>query len=446
MTIVFSDIKSLGERELKKKIFLLLIILAASIFPGNIRVEAEQASTTKEWVPQAYLPDKITSAAVAAVDRKIYVIGGTSRGRSKNTTYVYDQDSKKWTEKASIPLTVSAASVAVVGKKIYVIGGTSGSTYRKSVQIYDTQNDTWEKGIDIPTERLIFSTASVVDNRIYVMGGNNAESLSANYCYDTETKTWTKKKDLPIPSSGATSQTIDGKIYLIGGADTSIGTQPKINDSIYEYDPKRDIWLKKQNLIMGTQYLTSTVLNGKIYIMGGKTNKNDPTTKVQVYNPKDDSISDFQPFKIPRLAAGAATIGENLYIIGGQSTTNNIVIQENGIYNSVQMYSVETLDDSTGNGEDPQTSDEPTQDIKGKRAILVVTMVSGLEKEFDLSMEEVNDFISWYDQKAAGTGPARYVIDKHENNIGPFDNRKDHVIFGNILTFEVNEYSSKKAE
>ncbi|WP_191456895.1 kelch repeat-containing protein [Bacillus paralicheniformis] len=124
---------------MKKKIFLLLIILVASVFPGNVRVEAEQASTTKEWIPQAYLPDKITAAAVAAVDRKIYVIGGTSSGRSINTTYVYDQDSKKWTEKASIPLTVSAASVAVVGKKIYVIGGTSGSTYRKSVQIYDTQ-------------------------------------------------------------------------------------------------------------------------------------------------------------------------------------------------------------------------------------------------------------------------------------------------------------------
>ncbi|MEK5098568.1 hypothetical protein [Bacillus sp. FSL W8-0848] len=76
----------------------------------------------------------------------------------------------------------------------------------------------------------------------------------------------------------------------------------------------------------------------------------------------------------------------------------------------------------------------------------MVTMTTGLEKEFDLTMEEINKFISWYDQKAAGTGPERYAIDKHENNKGPFDNRKDHIIFSNIFTFEVNEYSAKKAE
>ncbi|MEK5447473.1 hypothetical protein [Paenibacillus sp. FSL R7-0331] len=81
--------------------------------------------------------------------------------------------------------------------------------------------------------------------------------------------------------------------------------------------------------------------------------------------------------------------------------------------------------------------EQPTSD----RAILVVTMNTGLEKEFDLSMSEVNDFIAWYEIKQAGTGTASFAIDKHENNKGPFTSRKDYVIFEKILTFSVDEYS-----
>lgn len=58
-------------------------------------------------------------------------------------------------------------------------------------------------------------------------------------------------------------------------------------------------------------------------------------------------------------------------------------------------------------------------------------------------MKEVNDFISWYEGKQSGSGTASYAIDKHNNNKGPFSNRKEYVIFNKILTFEVSEYSTK---
>lgn len=82
-------------------------------------------------------------------------------------------------------------------------------------------------------------------------------------------------------------------------------------------------------------------------------------------------------------------------------------------------------------------------EVTGERALITVTMVTGLEKEFDLSMDEVNAFITWYENKQAGSGTASYAIDKHNNNKGPFSARKDYVIFDKILTFEVNEYKTK---
>lgn len=74
------------------------------------------------------------------------------------------------------------------------------------------------------------------------------------------------------------------------------------------------------------------------------------------------------------------------------------------------------------------------------RAILNITLETGMDKEFDLSMEEVNSFISWYENRALGVGPAAYGIDKHDNNRGPFKNRKDYLVYDKILSFEVSEY------
>ncbi|WP_438497479.1 hypothetical protein [Paenibacillus sp. IHBB 3054] len=60
------------------------------------------------------------------------------------------------------------------------------------------------------------------------------------------------------------------------------------------------------------------------------------------------------------------------------------------------------------------TPEQPT----GDRAILVVTMNTGLEKEFDL--------------------------DKHDNNKGPFSKHTEYVVHDKILTFEVSEYTATK--
>ena len=85
---------------------------------------------------------------------------------------------------------------------------------------------------------------------------------------------------------------------------------------------------------------------------------------------------------------------------------------------------------------DPKpTVPEPT----GNRAILTIIMTNGLEKEYDLSMDEVNVFISWYDAKDANTGPAKYKFVK-DWNMGPFKARNEYVIFDKILVFYVDEY------
>ncbi|MCC3380670.1 kelch-like protein, partial [Paenibacillus sp. UY79] len=158
--------------------------------------------------------------------------------------------------------------------------------------------------------------------------------------------------------------------------------------------------------------------------------------------------------KQARCGAGAVTLGGQIYVIGGsQSTSANSPVNTIEIFGKENSTTPEPTSTTpkggsqTGSNEGSTTSQgggggksDPEQ-ASGNRAILVVTMTTGLEKEFDLSMKEVNDFISWYEGKQAGSGPASYAINKHDNNKGPFSNRKDYMLFDRILTFEVSEYS-----
>ncbi|WP_162636799.1 hypothetical protein [Paenibacillus odorifer] len=92
----------------------------------------------------------------------------------------------------------------------------------------------------------------------------------------------------------------------------------------------------------------------------------------------------------------------------------------------------------------PTVTPKPTatpEQPSGDRAILTVTLINGTEKEYDLPMSEVEVFLNWYDARDAGRGPGLYAIDKHTNNKGPFNKRKDYVVFDKILTFEVSEYT-----
>ncbi|QJD87601.1 hypothetical protein [Cohnella herbarum] len=73
------------------------------------------------------------------------------------------------------------------------------------------------------------------------------------------------------------------------------------------------------------------------------------------------------------------------------------------------------------------------------RALLTVYISGGQIKEYDLSATELNAFISWYDAKDAGSGPAKYKFVKTWNK-GPFKARSEYVIFDKILTFDVDEY------
>jgi hypothetical protein len=141
-------------------------------------------------------------------------------------------------------------------------------------------------------------------------------------------------------------------------------------------------------------------------------------------------------------------------IIGAYSIKSSTVADQALVYEKIGLdereHSVELLNLNTESefifdaididGELLNPEQTPQPEPSSNRAILTVTMITGLEKEFDLPMSEVNAFLNWCDN---ASGSTKYGINKYGNNKGPFAKRTEYIIFDKILTFEVSEYTAQ---
>ncbi|BCN32090.1 hypothetical protein [Anaeromicropila herbilytica] len=78
----------------------------------------------------------------------------------------------------------------------------------------------------------------------------------------------------------------------------------------------------------------------------------------------------------------------------------------------------------------------------GNKAILEITMTNGTIKEYDLTMNEIDKFLTWYDNRSDGVGKSYYRIIKR-SNVKPFNSRYEYLQFDKIYSFEVKEYNDK---
>lgn len=77
-------------------------------------------------------------------------------------------------------------------------------------------------------------------------------------------------------------------------------------------------------------------------------------------------------------------------------------------------------------------------DYLGNRAKLLITMVTGEIKEYDLAIDKINDFTDWYDARYEGTGKNYFTISKSSS---PYLSRKEYIVFDKISSFEIMDYN-----
>jgi len=125
---------------------------------------------------------------------------------------------------------------------------------------------------------------------------------------------WTRKSDMPTARFGLTSSVVNGKIYAIGGA-----TGPGVNvRTVEEYNPVTDTWTTKSNMPTSRWGLSiSSVVNGRIYVVGGSGGP--ALSTVEEYNPLTDTWTRKADMPTARWALSTSAVNDKIYAIGGAS-------------------------------------------------------------------------------------------------------------------------------
>jgi N-acetylneuraminic acid mutarotase len=313
-------------------------IEASNILSYTLVAEYDNASvrptfaSSEAWVPKAS-PLTRYGQEVAEVNGKIYSMGGYRIGDvATSTNLQYDPVSDKWFEKKSMPGALAYFGTGVYQGEIYVIGGYMGSelapTATNQVWAYNPQTDAWNQNITaMPTPRA-GAQANTVDGKIYVIGGRNAAGFTnVNEAYDPTTNTWTAKTAILVPVSHYASTVVDGKIYVIGGLTRSPnGTQ--VSSGLNQiYDPKTDTWriaasIPNTNVSFANAATTkSTFTPKKIYVISGNL--------TQIYDPANNRWTTGTPIPDPNSIGGfgeavVVGVGDQLYSIGGVYIDSNL--------------------------------------------------------------------------------------------------------------------------
>ncbi|MGB9853463.1 MAG: Kelch repeat-containing protein [Candidatus Bathyarchaeales archaeon] len=188
----------------------------------------------------------------------------------------------------------------------------------------------------MPTPRIYFGIAAL-GNKIYTIGGDSGNwevgerITNVVEVYDPLTDTWETKSSMPTKRKGLSASVVNGKIYVIGGRVGEPTYNPLPLTEVY--DPETDTWTTAAPIPVPVSYHASVVLDGKIYILGGSTKTEVSISLNQIYDPKTDSWSNGTSLLegVDAAAAGATTgllATKRIYVIGGKQNLDAVNLNQ----------------------------------------------------------------------------------------------------------------------
>lgn len=276
------------------------------------------------------MPTKRTEAAAAALDGKIYAVGGFEKPNLGNvmnfaitrSVEMYDPAMDRWTSKAPLPVGLHHVGIGVVQGRLYVIGGYAQSAFSvwnpvATVYAYDPDTDNWTERAPMPTARGALSVTGH-DGKLYAIGGYDRKGNNAQVeVYDPVQNVWTTAAPLPTPRDHLATATVAGKIYAIGGR---VDGDYSHNLAVTErYDPATDRWVRVADLPTARSGITAAVVAGSIYVIGGE-GAAGTFNENEAYDPVGDTWQRMAPMPTARHGLGSAVIQGRIYVISGGPT------------------------------------------------------------------------------------------------------------------------------
>lgn len=240
------------------------------------------------WHKAAPIPTPMNHVNAAAVDDKIYLLGGLSTGAdwvAAASSAVYHPTNDSWTPIAPQPNTTTirgSCAVGVLNGTIYLAGGmtyihtTAPGTPQdavRAVSSYDTLTNTWNVNYPpLPAPRQHVGSA-VIGTRFYVIGGREfgiEERRNTTFILDLETPSagWKRGADMPTARGGLSCAAVGVVVYCFGGEGNPLSAH-RVFNQVEAYNTLTDKWISLPPMPVPRHGLGVSAVHGRIYVPGG---------------------------------------------------------------------------------------------------------------------------------------------------------------------------------
>jgi len=302
-----------------------LTFCLAAVAP-NGSAQPRQDMKWSQEKPASGQPTARHESAAAAVDGKLYLIGG----RGDRPLDILDLASGQWRTGAKPPVEINHTQAVVFDKRIYVIGALNGKFPQENVVprilIYDPAADRWTEGPALPADRHRGAAGVVVhDGYFYLIGGNRL-GHNGGYVpwldrFDPKTGAWVALADAPRARDHFHAVVLDGKIYAAGGRRSGDQGQA-LEVTIPEmdiYDLAAAKWsTAKAPLPTQRAGVSVLALGGRVVVMGGESGRQVAAhAEVEAYDPKTGTWTTLPPLPVGRHGMQAVMVGDRVHVVAG---------------------------------------------------------------------------------------------------------------------------------
>lgn len=134
---------------------------------------------------------------------------------------------------------------------------------------------------------------------------------------------WTQKAAMPTARFGLSATVVDGRIYAIGGGVYRGG----MVRTVEEYNPATNSWVQKADMPAATCWHSTSAVNGKIYAIGNWTPDAALDTVVE-YDPSTNTWRERAAMPTARKFLSTSVVNGKIYAIGGSDDVTMLATVE----------------------------------------------------------------------------------------------------------------------